>query len=179
MDPLFLLQQWSLHGRSTYLFRHRITSDTRSEVFANHVTTVAIPTADKGSLQLNVFWVSKGYAARNNSAPQFQCKKLFWRRAVSELLSRSGKKTNSRDPCFMFAGHQTHRTVFTYDMKLARKHCKHEAKVIIEPREVSNSRWTELQFPVHSPLRRRGFVRRVSNYPGSRLRAFKFLRVSH
>ena len=102
----FLLQQWSLHGRSTYLFRHRITSDTRSEVFANHVTTVAIPTADKGSLQLNVFWVSKGYAARNNSAPQFQCKKLFWRRAVSELLSRSGKKTNSKDPCFMFAGHE-------------------------------------------------------------------------
>jgi hypothetical protein len=100
----FLLQQWSLHGSSTYLFRHRITSDTRSEVFANHVTTVAIPTADKGSLQLNVFWVSKGYAARNNSAPQFQRKKLFWRRAVSEFVVPLREKNQQQGSLFHVCG---------------------------------------------------------------------------
>jgi hypothetical protein len=104
MDP-FLLQQWHLHGSSTYLFRHRITSNTRSEVFANHVTTVAIPTTDKGSLQSNVFRGSKDYAARTILHFNSNTRKLFWRRAVSECVPLR-EKNNSKDPCFMFAGHK-------------------------------------------------------------------------
>src|ERR1700727_2435882 len=92
MDP-FLLQQWHLHGSSTYLFRYRITSNTRSEVFANHITTIAIPTTDKGSLQSNVFRGSQDYAARTILHFNSNTRKLFWRRAVSECVPLRDKST--------------------------------------------------------------------------------------
>jgi hypothetical protein len=80
---LFLLHNilqfaWSVHGGSIYFFRRRIPADTRLEMFASSVTTVAVPRADKAVCsQMRFGSGQKDYAARTDSAPQFQQKSYF------------------------------------------------------------------------------------------------------
>jgi hypothetical protein len=109
---------WSVH---VYFFRRRIPADTRLEMFANSVTTVAVPRADKAVCsQMRFGSGQKDYAARTDSAPQFQQEELFWRKAVSECVPL--RENNGQGSLFHVCGARTRRTISAYDVKPTLEH---------------------------------------------------------
>lgn len=129
-------------------------------------------------MQSNVISGEQGLRGQNNAATQFQTQELFWRRAVSEGVPAPGK-TTARILVSCLRG--TNPSDLLHLRREADSKARQtRAKVKIKLREVFNSRWTELQFPVDSPYEE-GLSAKVSNYPGSSTQAagFKFLRVSH